>query len=189
MSRRAKAKEPPQRGYGLRPLRPLSTAPLRNRFLFSEGAIAAAERLLPSYRGPDGDHEGIVFLLGRELGELTFFTSALAPRAEHSRGRVLCEAEAISAAQSAAREAELGLLAQVHTHPGELTEHSEGDDELVLMPFEGMLSLVVPHYGRFGMRPLSNMGVHQYQLGRWVSVSAESAQEGLIVVREEVDLR
>jgi proteasome lid subunit RPN8/RPN11 len=189
MSRRTGARGERRRSAGLRPLRKLPSGTLGGRFLFSGGAIAAAERLLPTYRGPDGDHEGIVFLLGRELDDLTVFTSALAPVAEHSLGRVVCGTESVSAAQGAARARHLGILAQVHSHPGALTEHSEGDDELVLMPFEGMLSLVVPHYGRFGMRPLANLGVHQYQSGRWVSIDAHSAAEGLIEVPVEVDLR
>ena len=47
-----------------------------------------------------------------------------------------------------ARSMHLGILAQVHSHPGADTRHSDGDDELVVMPFENMLSLVAPHYGR-----------------------------------------
>jgi proteasome lid subunit RPN8/RPN11 len=189
MSRRVAARRSRGPADGLRPLRKLPSGALCGRFFFSAAALAATERLLPTYRGPDGDHEGIVFLLGRELGDLTVFTSALAPVAEHSPGRVFCGTEAISAAQRAARERHLGLLAQVHSHPGALTEHSEGDDELILMPFEGMLSLVVPHFGRFGMRPLATMGVHQYQSGRWVAIDAASAAESLIEVPAEVDLR
>jgi len=34
----------------------------------------------------------------------------------------------------------MGILCQVHSHPGSDTRHSDGDDELVLLPFEGMLS-------------------------------------------------
>jgi JAB domain-containing protein similar to deubiquitination enzymes len=187
--RRSKRKERHLRSSGLRPFHKLPEADLQGRFLFSISAIAAAERLLPTYRGPDGDHEGIVFLLGRELPNITLITAALAPVADHSPGRVLCEPEAISAAQTAAREYGLGLLAQVHTHPGDLTEHSEGDDDLVLMPFEGMLSLVVPRYCHFGMRPLSGLGIHQFQSGRWVAIRPDTAREGLQVVPGEIDLR
>jgi len=188
MSRRSKTKRP-SRESGGRPFRTLTSTSLRGEFLFSSSAISAAERLLPTYRGPDGGHEGIVFLLGRELPNVTLLTSALAPRADHSPGRVVCDAEAISAAQSAARKHGLGLLAQVHSHPGDWTEHSEGDDDLVLMPFEGMLSLVVPRYARFGMRPLSNLGVHQYQGSRWVAIHPESARSGFKVAPSEIDLR
>ena len=189
MRRRSKPHKSGGSAFELRPLRKLPVGDLRGRYLFSSAALDAAERLLPTYRGPDGDHEGIVFLLGRELPGVTIFAAALAPEADHSRGRVMCDAGTISAAQGAARNLGLGLLGQVHSHPSGETEHSEGDDDLVLMPFEGMLSLVVPHYGRFGMRPLWNLGVHQFQDGGWVRIRTQSARDAISLFPAEIDLR
>jgi proteasome lid subunit RPN8/RPN11 len=162
---------------------------LRGTFMITEGAVTAAERLLPSFRGPDGDHEGMAFLLGRELRELTIFTSVLAPDADHGEGHVVCDPSAVSGAQRASREHGLAILGQVHSHPGSSTEHSEGDDTLILMPFEGMVSLVVPWYGRVGLRPLSGLGVHQYQDGRWVLIESNSVRKRLTVVPTWIDLR
>jgi proteasome lid subunit RPN8/RPN11 len=65
----------------------------------------------------------------------------------------------------------LAIIAQVHSHPGRDTRHSDGDDKLVLMPFEGMFSLVVADYGAGGLEPANGAGLHQYQDGRWVQVS------------------
>jgi hypothetical protein len=167
----------------------LSAAHLRGQFLITDAAIRAAERLLPTYRGPDGDHEGMVFLLGRELSDLTFFTAALAPDANHGRGHVICSAEAVAQAQQAAREHRLALLGQLHTHPKDWTDHSEGDDDLVFMPFEGMLSIVAPWYGRFGLRPVDSLGVHQFQDGRWVQATRESVAQKFRVIPSDFDLR
>ena len=61
----------------------------------------------------------------------------------------------------------LGLLAQVHSHPGDDARHSDGDDVLVLMPYEEMLSIVVPRYGDLGIWPISMCGVHQFQQRVW----------------------
>ncbi len=66
-----------------------------------------------------------------------------------------------------ARALGLGILAQVHSHPGDDTRHSDGDDELVVMPFEKMLSLVAPHYGRH-LQSIDDFAVHQFQDRRWV---------------------
>lgn len=162
---------------------------LRGTFMITEAAVTAAERLLPSFRGPDGDHEGMAFLLGRELEELTIFTSVLAPDADHGEGHVVCDLSAVSGAQRASREHGLAILGQVHSHPRSSTEHSEGDDSLVLMPFEGMLSLVVPWYGRVGLRPLYGLGVHQYQDGRWVLIESKSVRQRLGVLPTWIDLR
>lgn len=93
----------------------LPVGEMRGRFLITEGALAAAERLLPSFRGPDGDHEGQVFLLGREMGELTILTTSLAPGADHGRGHVLSDASQVAAAARAARHASVAILGQLHT--------------------------------------------------------------------------
>jgi len=164
-------------------------AELRGEFAITEGAVSAAERLLPGFRGPEGDHEGIVFLLGRELGSLTLLTTALAPDADHGPGHVICQPDAVAAAQRAGRKLGLALLAQLHSHPDDRIEHSEGDDDLVLMPFEGMLSIVAPWYGRVGLRPLAGLGVHQFQDGRWVLADPAGVAERLRLLPAEIDLR
>jgi hypothetical protein len=167
----------------------LPVANLRGDFLITEGAVAAAERLLPSFRGPDGDHEGLVFLLGREFDGLTVVTSALAPDADHGPGHVMCDEAGVAAAASRARAHGLGILGQLHTHGRDWTEHSLGDDELIVMPFEGMVSLIAPWYGRVGLRPLHGLGVHQHQDGAWVLIRPGSVREKFRVVPDGLDLR
>lgn len=169
--------------------RRLPVRPVRGRFTFAEGALVAAERLLPTYRGPDGDHEGALFLAGLERPSDTSYLAVLAPAAEHAAGSVHVGRQALLAASRAARAAGLAILGQIHSHPSGWTEHSVGDDELVLMPFEGMLSIVVAHHGRFGLRPLDSLGVHQFQDGRWVACERASIRAGLLIVPSSLDLR
>lgn len=171
------------------PIRRLPRRTLRGEFVITAAAVAEAERLLPSYRDPLGDHEGIVFLLGRQLGELTVLTSTLAPQATTTSGSVRCSSEQMGEATLAARAAGLGLLAQLHSHPADWTQHSVGDDSMVFMPFEGMLSIVAPWYGRVGLRPLQNLGVHQYQDSRWVEADPDSVRESFRIVPDGIDLR
>jgi len=75
----------------------------------------------------------------------------------------------------------LGVVAQVHSHPGDDTRHSQGDDELVLMPFEGMFSLVVGRYGAGGITLEAGVGLHQFQDGRWVQVPSSCSSAVLFV--------
>jgi hypothetical protein len=77
----------------------------------------------------------------------------------------------------------------VHSHPTGATGHSLGDDDMVFMPFERMLSIVVPEYARFGLLPLNSLGVHQYQEGRWVLCSRESVHANFVAVPTLQDLR
>lgn len=168
--------------------RVLPKAAIRGRFFITEGAVTAAERMLPTFRGPDGDHEGVLFMLGFETPKWTLFTSVVAPDADHGRGHVRADEAAVAAAARAARKHGLGILGEIHSHPDGWTEHSEGDDELVLMPFEGMLGLVVPHHGHWGMRPLESLGIHQYQDRRWVAI-VRGIREGFTVVPSALDER
>lgn len=170
-------------------LAPLPEGPLRGLFLVTSGAIAEAERLLPTFRGPDGDHEGIVYWCGPDAANGTVITTAVAPPAHHREGGVHCDEDAVAEMMRTARGLRVAVRAQVHTHPRSGTIHSDGDDELILMPFEGMLSIVVPHYAHFGLRPLETLGVHQYQNGRWVLIERDTVRTGITEVPAGLDLR
>ena len=51
---------------------------------------------------------------------------------------------------------------------------------MILLPHEGMYSLVVSRYGRGSPLPASGAGLHQHQDERWVLV--ENSAEAMVVV-------
>jgi proteasome lid subunit RPN8/RPN11 len=167
----------------------LPTGDLRGRFFVTEDALRGLERILPTYRGADGDHEGIGFLCGFETERGTILTTTIAPEADHGRGHVRCRDDQVGDAIRIANRLGLGLIAQVHSHPSGGTGHSYGDDDMVFMPFEGMLSIVVPHYAHYGLRPIDSLGVHQFQDGRWRLMSRDSVREAILLIPSEIDLR
>jgi hypothetical protein len=167
----------------------LPEAELHGRFIIAESALDEAARLLPTYRGTDGDHEGIVLMLGRELGDLTVILSVVAPEADHSPGHVMVNGTSVAALTGVAHKHGLAVLGQIHTHPSAWTEHSKGDDRLVLLKYDGMLSIIAPHYGCFGLRPVHSLGVHQLHDGRWYRVTVASAKAGIMVAPTSIDLR
>jgi hypothetical protein len=167
----------------------LRERPLNGNYAVTDAALDAAERLLPTYRGPDGSHEGIAFLAGLETASTTLLLATITPQADHGRGHVFCSAAQVLAASRAARANGLAILAQLHTHPGPVTRHSVGDDSMVLLPFEGMLSIVAPDYGRFGLRPLDSLGTHQFQGGQWVLCEPTTVRAGFRIVTSSLDLR
>ncbi|OGL15859.1 MAG: hypothetical protein A3F92_09445 [Candidatus Rokubacteria bacterium RIFCSPLOWO2_12_FULL_71_22] len=162
---------------------------MRGRFGILDAVVDSLERLLPTYRGPDGCHEGIALLCGVELPHVTLFTTAIFPAADHRHNYVRCSEEQFAAASAVARRLGLGVLAQAHTHPGDTAIHSLGDDYMVSPRYEGMLSLVVPLHGRHGLRPLDSLGVHQFQDGVWVLAERESVRQNLFIVPSMSDLR
>jgi proteasome lid subunit RPN8/RPN11 len=171
--------------------RPLPVGELRGSFLLAQSAIAATREALTSFALSgirDGGHEGMAFWAGRETDGSTCILQVIVPDADHSDQRVMASAEAVGIAARTARRHGLGILCQVHSHPGSDARHSDGDDDLVLLPFEGMLSIVVPNFGLY-FNGLNNACVHQFQDGKWVLCSAKSVPANMIVVPSCVDLR
>jgi proteasome lid subunit RPN8/RPN11 len=171
--------------------RPLPRGQLRGDFLVTDSVIGQTQRALTDFALAgirDGGHEGLVFWAGLDQGSLTVYTTVVVPEAEHSASRVYVTEKAYGRAVAEARRAGVLLLAQVHSHPGGDTRHSDGDDELIILPFDGMLSIVVPNYG-IGWSGLSTASVHQHQDGRWVLCTKESVQRGLTVAPLRVDAR
>jgi proteasome lid subunit RPN8/RPN11 len=125
---------------------------------------------LQASSGDHQHHEGLVLWLGRTVGTTTLVLACAAPPTRSGPDRVHVDAHAVGATARASRAHGLGIVAQVHSHPGHDTRHSDGDDQLVLMPFEGMFSLVVADYGRGSLLPEQGAGLHQHQNGRWVNV-------------------
>lgn len=171
--------------------RPLPQGELRGRFILHKSVIDNTRDVLTNFALAglvEGGHEGMVFWAGRELGSTVVILQAIVPDAEHSWGRVMASREAVGAAARAARGQSLGILCQVHSHPGDDARHSDGDDELVLLPFENMLSIVAPNFGT-SFTALRKSCVHQFQDGRWVLCSPQSVEANIIVASSLVDLR
>lgn len=171
--------------------RPLPKGELRGLFFIAEPLIRATREALTSFAMVgirDGGHEGMTFWAGREHEGVHYLLEVIVPDAEHSEQRVMASAEAVGAAARTARANRLGVLCQVHSHPGDDSRHSDGDDELVLLPFEGMLSVVV---GNFGLKfqAINNASVHQFQEGRWVLCSENSVAANMVILPSSVDLR
>jgi hypothetical protein len=151
--------------------RPLPLRSARGRLIVSERVAAQTQAALREFKGADGPHEGIVFWAGRRDGEDHLIATAVIPRARHGFGFVHVSANDVGAAANRARRFGLALLAQVHSHPGVDTRHSDGDDDLVLMPYEGMFSLVSAHYGEGDLTLAGGVGCHQFQDDHWVQIS------------------
>jgi proteasome lid subunit RPN8/RPN11 len=161
-------------------LRPLPRAPSRGRLIVVEAVVPQTAAGLQAFRGPDGSHEGIVLWAGHRLKDATAVCSCVVPDAEHTWGSVRIDYSAVGDAARAARAGGLAIVAQVHSHPGTDTRHSDGDDDMVLLPFEGMFSLVVASYGTGSILPWEGAGLHQFQDGRWVHI--ENPADALVIV-------
>ena len=171
--------------------RPLPTAPLVGRFLLSENVIRdTRDALIASALAGlhDRGHEGLVFWAGTQQEGLTVFTTVVLPRTDHRHGGVFVNERDFGAAVRAAKTQRLLVLAQVHSHPGDDARHSDGDDDLIVLPFAGMLSIVVPYFG-VEWSGLHTARVHQFQNRTWTLCTQESVRDGLTVAPAVVDAR
>lgn len=156
---------------GVRPVHRETELPVaegRGQLLVAEHVVGGSIDVLRASKGPDGRHEGLVIWAGRQLDDITVVTTAVVPETNHGWGHVFMDEAQVGAAARIARSHRLGLVAQVHSHPSADTRHSDGDDKLILMPYDGMFSLVIAHYGAVGF---DGVGLHQYQGGRWCQIA------------------
>jgi proteasome lid subunit RPN8/RPN11 len=144
------------------------------KLLVAEQVLAPTRAALQASSHQHERHEGLVFWIGRTIGPDTLVLSAAAVPTDHHHDGVFISEQTVAATGRAARASGLGLVAQVHSHPGASTLHSIGDNELIVLPFHGMFSLVVADYGCGSLLPAEGAGLHQYQNGRWVHLSTSA---------------
>lgn len=138
----------------------------RNNVVYITDELAGqTARLLDSFavRRPS---EGVVYWFGIEASDSAVVTTLVVPDADTSDGCVrtstLANAEAISLLVGTP----LVYLGQVHSHPGAAVSHSDVDNEETFAQFDGVLSIVVPWFGRYGLR-LEECGVHRHIGGQF----------------------
>jgi len=164
-------------------LTPLPTSRNRGRLIVPASVIAATKAALQRFHGPDGRHEGLAYWMGRRCDADALVMSAVVPASDHGRQHVFVGEAEVGKMSRRARSVGLAIVAQVHSHPGSDTRHSDGDDKLILMPYEGLFSLVVGNYGDGSLLPTQGAGLHQYQDRRWVLI-APAPSDAVIVVPE-----
>lgn len=152
-------------------LTPLPTGANRGRLIVPASVLSATKAALQQFVGADGRHEGLVYWMGRRCEQDALAMTAMVPVSDHGPQHVFIGEAEVGRMSRRARSMGLAIVAQVHSHPGNDTRHSDGDDKLILMPFEGLFSLVVGRYGDGSLLPTEGAGLHQYQDRRWVWIS------------------
>lgn len=164
-------------------LRPASGRPV---FAIHERVLARTEALLapPVWRKT----ERIVYWAGVKRDDVWVATTVIRPDAKLTRGSFDTTAGSNARVIEYLSAHGLAFLGQVHTHPSKWVDHSDGDDRDAFMPKENSISIVVPQYGRRGMRPLQTCGVHRYEGGRFRRLPPPEIEESICVVPEFCDL-
>jgi proteasome lid subunit RPN8/RPN11 len=154
-----------------------------------ESVIAETGRLLRQSKRGWRKHEAVVYWTGRDLGGECLVTTCIAPDAVTSPGSFHVSAEANAHAITLLNKLGLVLVGQVHSHPGNLIGHSGGDDRGAFMPFENLISIVVPNYGRLDPWPLTRCGVHRFVGGVFRKLTEGEVERKFRVLPAACDLR
>jgi hypothetical protein len=136
-------------------------------------AISITEQVLRAYGGRRRTSEGLVYWGGAKDGNTVRVLTVIAPQTTSAPRRVVATNTANARVVNELVDHRFVYLAQIHSHPGDWVDHSDGDDEWAAFKHDGLLSLVVPDYGRGGMLPLAKCGVHRYQGGEFKRFSDE----------------
>ncbi len=143
----------------------------RPQLFLHESVVRASSELLRSTAGFFNAHESVLYWAGFEMRDKWLVSTCIRPEVFATRTSFRTSAEANARVVTFLAMHGLALLAQVHTHPGAFIDHSEGDDQGAFMAFENFISVVIPHYGRQGILPLNQCGVHRFEAGQFKRLS------------------
>lgn len=132
------------------------------KYKINSDVVAFTEKTLKEYGKIDDGNEGIVYWAGSINGNCINIDMAIAPEAETSGGSIkvphISNLQVVLCLSKNNRH----HLGQVHSHPGSWVGHSSVDDEDAAFKKTGLLSVVVPFYGRTGMLDLEKCGIHRF---------------------------
>jgi len=153
-------------------------------FISNELAQRTAE-LLNSFasRRPS---EGVVYWFGIESANFAVVTTLIVPDAETGAGSVRTSPEANAEAIDVITGTQLVYIGQAHSHAGPNVCHSQVDDEETFASFDGVISLVIPWFGRYGFQ-VEHCGVYRHMGGRFRLI--QDVGEHLQILPGIADLR
>lgn len=168
---------------------PVRSARVEPVFWMTAGLLDLTVNVLRQSGKPHQSHEGVAYWAGKRSGQECFITTCIAPAARTTYGSFRTSSLSNAKVVMYLATAGLELIGQVHSHPGSLVDHSDGDEEDALMPYEGFLSIVVPNYARDGMRPLTICGVHIFTSSTFRRLDNPEIENRFRIVDELADLR
>jgi hypothetical protein len=106
------------------------------------------------------------------------------PRQSNAKRSFDISADDLAALNGAVPD-DLVVVTQIHTHPGDGTDHSPWDDEKIVS--RKIFSLVFPRYG--SAPALGEAGVHEFLAGKWRLLIPADAKRRLVLAPDSVDSR
>jgi hypothetical protein len=157
-------------------------------YLVDEKVISFTEKILGEYASFDPSHEGFLYWCGTKDGDNIHITGAIAPKTVSSPFRVSTDYQSNAEFVRTLSTNRLVMIGQVHSHPGDWVDHSQGDDERAAFKFKGLLSIVVKLYGKKGMMTLHSCGVHRFDGQSFFRLTAAYVKKHFRIVQNTCQL-
>ena len=150
-------------------------------YIIPQNVIADTEKILCDYAQCEPSNEGLVYWAGvRENNRITIL-SVIAPHTVSTWGSVSTSNRANFDVVKNLSDKNQIHLGQVHSHPGDWVDHSDGDDADASFKIAGMLSIVVPNYCKQGFSPITNCGIHRYDDGYFSRLSESYISQHFVI--------
>jgi hypothetical protein len=153
-------------------------------YFINQQLLEYTEKVLKDYGNLTPSNEGIAYWAGIRNENKTLVKMVVAPDAESEERRVITSTK--SNADYVRLLAKTGYvhIGQVHSHPGKFIDHSIGDDEWTPFKRNGLISIVVESYCKFGMFPLRTCGVHKYIENKFIRLNEAYIDERFIMLND-----
>ena len=148
--------------------------------------------ILLDYFNKKPSNEGFVYWAGNIKGFKYNINALVAPKTDSDTRRVTIPPIENFYYTKALASNNLVHIGQVHSHPENWVGHSEGDNLWAAFKNEGLISIVVPNYGKDGMLPFRNCGFHRFHEQEFYRLSNKYIKGNFKIVDEEpiiIDLR
>lgn len=158
-------------------------------YRISNGVIPFTVQVLQEYGKGKKPCEGVVYWSGKRLNDLELLIDcAVAPRIKARQYHFQVDHHANAAFVDFINDNDRIYISQVHSHPGTFVDHSDVDDNESAFRSEGLVSIVVPFYGRRGMIPLTECGVHRYQQNEFFRLADDYVAQHFLINNEDCSL-
>jgi hypothetical protein len=155
------------------------------KYLIPAEAIYLTEKVLSEYGNLSPSNEGLVYWAGIKRNNEVSIDLVIAPKTESASRRVVTTPESNVRVVQTLSNSNMIHLGQVHSHPGNWVDHSDGDDKYAAFKINGLLSIVVPDYCSIGMLPLSICGIHRFDHNEFIRLDDAYISERFIVLKEK----
>ena len=153
----------------------------KKKYIIPKQVITDSQKVIREYASLEPSNEGLVYWGGIKDGQTVTVTAVIAPETDSDYGRVSTSHKSNSEFVQVLNEKKIIQIAQVHSHPTSWVDHSAGDNAWAPFKIDGLISIVVPSYGKNEILPLTKCGVHRFEKTHFKRLSNKYVKKHFVI--------